>query len=181
MAWFQFISYFSLSKSCNSFCSFCYYTAQKLNGTCKAPSALVQVHLQLCCGDSQYVYLIALSRFCKYQSLEILCLQSWQAGKTIMSGDPFPCIHLLLFYFIGYVHCNMLWTQLLTLQLPEVQFCSHLVYIIAFNSLGKLQEMVARTPCAFTIQVTPFHLLCRGTRVFQHQWMTLLLFLVYCY
>ena len=48
----------------------------------------------------------------KYQSLKILCLRSWQAGKTIISGDPFPCIHLLLFYFIGYVHCNMLWTLL---------------------------------------------------------------------
>jgi hypothetical protein len=52
------------------------------------------------------------SIFLIYQNLKILCLRSWQAGKTIISGDPFPCIHLLLFYFIGYVHCNMLWTLL---------------------------------------------------------------------
>ena len=58
---------------------------------------------------------------------------------------------LVLFYFIGYVHCSMLWTLL---ELCIIAWGSILqpLCIIDFNSIAsKPQHMMDRTPCAFTI------------------------------
>ena len=73
-------------------------------------------------------------------------------GRLLSVEIPSPAFTCCCFTSLGMYIATCYGRCLNSVSLPEVQFCSHLLYIIAFNSIvSKPQNMMARTPCAFTI------------------------------